>query len=222
MSDIPWTWLMIRASGITAWGLLSAVVLYGLLLRTRLLGSKAQPATLLTMHRWLGSIALGALALHMGLLLIDPEVAFSIPQILIPGLAPWQPFEVALGIVAFWLLIGVGAAARLRTRLGKAGNTVFRRAHLLAFAAWPLATAHYVMAGTDAMAEWSIALLIAVSSLLVFALLARGFVPPPARPTTARPTTVRPATEATTTASPASADTATSTAAAPERVSVPA
>lgn len=183
MSEIPWTWLLIRASGVTAWGLLSAVVLYGLLLRTRLLGRTAQPATLLTMHRWLGSIALGALALHMGLLLVDPVVAFTIPQILIPGLAPWQPFDVALGIAAFWLLISVGLAARLRTRLGKAGNTVFRRAHLFAFAAWPLATMHYVLAGTDALTEWSIALIVAVSGLLVFALLARGFVPPPARPT---------------------------------------
>ncbi|CAB4871219.1 unannotated protein [freshwater metagenome] len=37
-----------------------------------------------------------------------------------------------------------------------------------------------MLAGTDALAEWSLALLIAGSALLVFGLLARGFVPAPA------------------------------------------
>ncbi|MSY42124.1 MAG: hypothetical protein F2646_08300, partial [Actinobacteria bacterium] len=180
MAEIPWTWLLIRASGVTAWGLLTAVVLWGILLRTRLLGRVASPMRLLDMHRWLGVTALAFLVVHMGLLLIDPKVAFTVPQILIPGLAPWQPFAVALGIIAFWLIIPVSILGRIRTKLGKAGNTAFQRVHLLAYAAWPFATAHYVLAGTDALAEWSLALLIAGGGLMVFALLARGFVPAPA------------------------------------------
>lgn len=177
MAEIPWTWLLIRASGVTAWGLLTAVVLWGLLLRTRLLGSKATPVSLLTMHRWLGTLAIGALAVHMALLLVDPAVSFTVPQLLIPGLAPWQPLAVAFGIVAMWTLLPVTIVGRIRSRLGSAGAVMFRRAHLISYFAWPLATAHYVMAGTDAMSEWSIALLIAGSALLVFGLLARGFVP---------------------------------------------
>ena len=180
MADIPWTWLLIRASGVTTWGLLTAVVLWGILLHTRLLGRLASPIRLLDMHRWLGASALAFLLLHMGLLLIDPKVAFTVPQLLIPGLAPWQPFAVALGIIAFWLLIPVSILGRIRTKLGKAGNTIFKRVHLLAYAAWPLATAHYVLAGTDALTEWSLALLITGGALLVFALLARGVVPAPA------------------------------------------
>ncbi|MEY4136818.1 MAG: hypothetical protein RL205_946, partial [Actinomycetota bacterium] len=46
--------------------------------------------------------------------------------------------------------------------------------------AWPIATAHYVLAGTDALASWSLAFLIAISAIIVFALIARGFVPAPA------------------------------------------
>ena len=30
MADIPWTWLLIRGSGITTWALLTAVVAWGL------------------------------------------------------------------------------------------------------------------------------------------------------------------------------------------------
>lgn len=180
LANVPWTWLLIRASGITAWGLLTAVVVWGILLRTRVLGRVASPQGLLVMHRWLSALALGFLFLHMGLLLIDPAVHFTPTQLLIPFTSTWQPFAVGLGTIALWMLIPVSVMGRLRTRLGKAGNAWFRRTHLIAYAAWPVATAHYVLAGTDAIAQWSIALLIAGTSLIVLALLARAFVPPAA------------------------------------------
>ena len=185
--EIPWTWLGIRATGITAWGLLTAVVLWGLLLRTRLLGTSIKPPVLLGMHRWLGALALGFLFAHLALLVVDPVVAFTIPQLLIPGIAPWEPFAVSLGVVAMWLMIPVSVVGRIRQRLGKGGAKIFARTHLIAYSAWPLATAHYVLAGTDALADWSIGLLVTASALLIFGLLARGFVPAPrpSRPTPA-------------------------------------
>jgi len=180
MSNLPWTWLAIRASGLTAWGLLSAVVIWGILLRTRLLGQVASPMRLLDMHRWLGVTALFFLLIHMVMLIFDKSVAFTIGQILIPGTAPWKAFDVALGTIAFWILIPVTIIGRIRPRLGKRGNAWFKRSHYLAYAAWPIATAHYILAGTDALAMWSLALLIAMGAIIVFALIARGFVPAPA------------------------------------------
>lgn len=179
MADIPWTWLGIRACGITAWGLLTAVVVWGILLRTRLLGRLASPIRLLDLHRWLGVTAVAFLLVHLGLLLVDPAVKFTAAQILIPGLAPWQTTAVALGTIAFWLLIPVTIIGRVRHRLGKAGNAWFQRSHLIAYAAWPLATAHYVLAGTDALAQWSVALLIAAGALISLGLMARAFSPAP-------------------------------------------
>ena len=143
-------------------------------------------------HRWLGAVALTFLAVHLVLLLVDPKVSFTIPQLLVPGLAPWQPLAVGFGIVAMWLLLPVTIIGRIRTRLGKAGTALFKRTHVMAYAAWPLATAHYVMAGTDALSEWSLALLISGSIVLVFLLLARGFVPAPTTRTPPAPRT-RPA-----------------------------
>jgi len=189
MNDIAWTWFGIRASGVTAWGLLTAVMVWGLLLRTRLL-PEASPARLLNLHRWLGALALGFLAIHLGLLLVDPVIRFTIPQMLIPGLAPWEPFAVALGTLAMWFMLPVSAIGRLRQKLGKNGARLFQKSHLIAYAAWPLATAHYVLAGTDALAEWSIALIITGAAVIVFLLLARGFVPP-ARRRSAAPAPVR-------------------------------
>ena len=78
-------------------------------------------------------------------------------------------------------MIPVSIIGRIRTKLGKKGNAFFKRSHLIAYFAWPFATAHYIFAGTDAMAEWSIGLIIAASTTLIFLFLARGFVPPPSR-----------------------------------------
>jgi sulfoxide reductase heme-binding subunit YedZ len=179
MADIPWTWLGIRASGITAWGLLTAVVVWGILLKTQVLGRLAPPMKLLDLHRWLGVTAIAFLLVHLGLLIIDPAVTFTPLQILVPGLAPWQTTAVALGTVAFWLLLPVSFLGRLRAKMGATGNRWFKRSHLIAYAAWPLATAHYVLAGTDALSEWSLGLIFAGTALIVMGLLARGFVPAP-------------------------------------------
>ncbi|MDD2858693.1 MAG: ferric reductase-like transmembrane domain-containing protein [Candidatus Nanopelagicales bacterium] len=179
MADIAWTWIGIRASGVTAWGLLTAVVLWGILLRTRVLGKAASPTRLLDLHRWLGVTALAFLALHMLLLLFDPFLTFSVAQVLVPGLSAYEPLAVALGVVAFWFLIPVSIIGRIRSRMAGSGARLFQRSHWLAYAAWPLATAHYVLAGTDALTEWSIGVLIAGSGLLVMGLLARGFIPAP-------------------------------------------
>lgn len=179
MGEIAWTWLAIRATGITAWGLLSAVVIWGILLRTQILGRLAPQMRLLDLHRWLGATALAFLLAHMLLLLIDPAVSFTVAELLVPGLASWEPLAVGLGIVAFWTLIPVSFLGRLRARMGRLGNRWFQRSHLLAYAAWPLATAHYVLAGTDALASWSLALLCTGAGLIVMGLLARGFIPAP-------------------------------------------
>ena len=179
MGDTALTWLAIRASGVTAWGLLTAVVVWGILLRTRILGRAASPTRLLDLHRWLGALALSFLAIHMVLLLFDSYLTFSIPQILIPGLSPWNTFAVSLGVIAFWFLIPVSIVGRLRPKLKNSGAKLFQQAQWLADAAWPIATMHYILAGTDALAQWSIALLIAGSGLIVLGLMARGFIPSP-------------------------------------------
>lgn len=190
MANISWTWLSIRATGVTAWGLLSAVVIWGLLLKTQVLGRLASPMRLLDLHRWLGAIAVGFVVVHMVLLMVDSFMRFSIGALLVPGLAPNEPLAYGLGTIAFWLLIPVTFLGRLRAKMGLLGNAWFKRSHLIAYAAWPFATAHYVLAGTDALAEWSLALLFAGTALIVMGLLARGFIPAPGpqRQITEKPT----------------------------------
>lgn len=180
-AELPITWIAIRSTGITAWVLLTAVVLFGLLLKTRLLNQAAPPQGLLLLHRYLGTLAIAFVVVHMSLLLVDPVVTFTLPEVLIPTLAPWKPTEVALGIAAFWLAIPVIVVGALRAKLGKRGNVLFKRAHLAAYFAWPLATLHYLLVGTDALVWWSLVLILSGSGIVVFMLLTRGYVPKPSR-----------------------------------------
>lgn len=173
-AGLPWNWILIRASGIAAWGLLTAVVVWGLVLATRLPPRLTSAPRLLAMHRWLGALALGFTGVHVALLLIDPVEPFTVGEILIPFTAPWEPVAVALGTLALWFLLPVSVIGRLRSRIARVNGAWFTRAHWLAYCAWPLATAHYVLAGTDALAEWSLGLLVAGSTLVVAALLVRG------------------------------------------------
>ncbi len=167
---VPWTWVIIRATGVGAWLALTAVVAWGLAVR----GAKAagRPVSrALSLHRWLGTVALLLVLVHMALLLVDTYVPFTVVEILVPLAAPWKPLAVGLGTVAFWLMVPAWFLGRMRRRWG---DRWFLRVHALAYAAWPLATAHYVLAGTDALALWSLALLIAGTAVIVVMLLTRS------------------------------------------------
>jgi sulfoxide reductase heme-binding subunit YedZ len=125
----------------------------------------------LSLHRWLGTIALLLVVVHMALLLIDTYVPFTVVEILVPFAAPWKPLAVALGTIAFWLMVPAWFFGRMRRRWG---DRWFLRVHALAYAAWPLATAHYVLAGTDALAIWSLGLLVAGTAVIAVMLLTRS------------------------------------------------
>ncbi len=175
-SNLPWMWFAMRASGLTAWTLLSATIVWGLLLRTRLLPA-ASPMRLMGLHKYLGSLALVTLAVHLVTVLLDPTLHFTWVNALIPFTASWKPLALAAGIIAAYLMVPVQLVARVRARMGKSGAAWFNRTHLIAYAAWPLATAHYVMAGTDALAPASIMLLSSVTLVIVLLLTARGWIP---------------------------------------------
>jgi sulfoxide reductase heme-binding subunit YedZ len=116
-------------------------------------------------------MALALVLVHMVLLLVDTYVPFTPVEILVPFVAPWKPLAVGLGTVAFWLMLPAWLLGRMRRRWG---DRWFLRVHALAYAAWPLATAHYVLAGTDALALWSIALLVAGVAAIAVLLLAQA------------------------------------------------
>jgi len=145
LAAVPIAWLVARAAGLVAFGLLTLSTWLGLAMSTRLLGPRRQKA-LLGWHRTLVWTGLSMLALHAGALLFDPTMHFGLAAVLIPFAAPWHPAAVAAGVIGAWLILMLAVSFRLRKWIGQRG---WRRLHYASFAAFALSLGHALVAGTD-------------------------------------------------------------------------
>src|SRR5262245_63123973 len=101
------TWYVARSAGLVSWALVLAAIVWGLLLATRVLGRRPSPAWLLSLHRYLGALALAFLGVHVGAILLDSYTSFSVANVLVPFTGTWDPVAVAWGITAMYLLVAI-------------------------------------------------------------------------------------------------------------------
>jgi methionine sulfoxide reductase heme-binding subunit len=145
MTTLPIAWLVARAAGLVAFGLLTLSVWLGLAMSTRLLGPKRQKS-LLGLHRTLAWTGLSMIGLHMGAVLLDPVLHFGLAAALVPFAAPWKTGAIAAGVVAAWLSLALASSFRLRKWIGQKG---WRRLHYASFGAFALSLGHALLVGTD-------------------------------------------------------------------------
>ena len=101
LAGVPLAWIIARAAGLVAFGLLTISVWLGLAMSTRLLGPRRQKA-LLGWHRTLAWTGLSMLVLHVGAVLLDPVLHLGLLAALVPPTAHWRPGAIAAGAVAGW------------------------------------------------------------------------------------------------------------------------
>ena len=140
-------WYLARASGVVAFGILTASTAFGLTLSTRLFGKSVAPAWLLEMHRYLGALSVGATALHLVALYMDRAVDFTIVNLLVPFSSTWRPGAVAWGIGAFWTLLFIEGTSLFMRRMPRA---VWHTIHLMSFVLFASALVHGLQSGADA------------------------------------------------------------------------
>lgn len=163
-------WLVARAGGLVAYGLLAAATIWGLAVSTRLLGRWPAPGWTLDLHRYLGGLALSFTGIHLTALLLDTYIQFHLLDLLVPFASAWRPGDVAWGVVAVYLLVAVQATSLARRRLP---HRLWRRIHLAAFPLLVAATAHLLTAGSDRANPVVIALLAATAATITFLVLFR-------------------------------------------------
>jgi predicted ferric reductase len=139
-------WYTARASGIVAYLMLAAGVIWGLAFRTRLTRRTSRHAWLLDLHRFLGAGALVFLSVHITSILLDSYVHFGIADVLVPFLGSWNPGAVAWGITAMYLLVALELTSLLRAHLPV---RLWRATHYLSFPVFLMATVHGLTAGSD-------------------------------------------------------------------------
>ena len=145
MTAVPVAWLVARAAGLVAFGLLTLSMWLGLSMSTKLLGPRRQKA-LFGWHQTLVWTGLAMIGLHGLALLFDPTIHFGLAAVLLPLAAPWHPAAVAAGVVCAWLLLMLALSFRLRKWIGQRG---WRRLHYLSFGAFAASLGHALFAGTD-------------------------------------------------------------------------
>jgi hypothetical protein len=141
------SWYISRSSGIVAWITVTASIVWGLALSSRLVRRRGVPAWLLDLHRYLGTLTIVFSVVHIGGLVADNYVHFSWGELFIPMYSSWRPGAVAWGIVAFYLVIAIQLTSWLMRTMPR---RLWHGIHLTSFPLFAMATVHGYQAGHDA------------------------------------------------------------------------
>ena len=174
----PTFWLIARASGLTAYVLLTASVLAGLVLKSRPFRG-LRPAAVADTHRFLALLGLGAIALHGATLLLDGTVHLTPVALIAPGASPYRRLPVGLGVLAAELMVLVYVSFALRRAIGTRN---WSRLHWATYAIFAAATAHGLAAGTDTPQPWAFAIYLGAIGSVAAAAAWRSFAPPLTQP----------------------------------------
>jgi DMSO/TMAO reductase YedYZ heme-binding membrane subunit len=142
-------------SGVFALVALTATVGAGLLATDGILRTPEWRIRAQALHRMLSLVALAALANHVMLEVLAHRV--SLIDGFVPFLATRRTFFMGLGTLASDLFIVIIITGIMRARFAGARRWLWRTLHALAYAAWPLAIVHGLLAGRSAKpyVDWS-------------------------------------------------------------------
>jgi sulfoxide reductase heme-binding subunit YedZ len=162
----PTFWLLARASGLTAYGLLTCSVLAGLVLKSRPFGRAIKPASIIDVHRFLALLGLGMVVIHGSTLMLDHTLPMPLAGLFVPGASPYRTAAVALGVAAAELMALIYVSFLLRSKIGVRN---WRRLHWATFLVFVLATLHGVASGTESAQPWAHDLYLGAVGAVAFA-----------------------------------------------------
>jgi predicted ferric reductase len=166
----PFTWYVARASGITLYLLLWASMMLGLGMTTKFLDRRVGRATVFSLHAYVTSLSYAFLAMHMLSLSADRFSAFSLRDLLIPFRSPVREPWTGFGVIAGYLMIGLGMSFSARKLTG---YRLWRLAHWLTFPLYLTALAHGLGGGTDAVFRPVLIMYLGTAGLLAGVVLMR-------------------------------------------------
>jgi sulfoxide reductase heme-binding subunit YedZ len=165
------SWVLLRAAGIGAYLMLFSSVAWGLVATTSPFGRRIPKPSATLVHQFMSTCGLSLVGVHVGLLLTDQFMPFTLPDVLLPMRSSYRPVGVAFGVVAMYALVGVIVLSWLRRSIG---TTWWRRSHLLAVPTFTLTLVHGIFAGTDSVRPWMWIVYLATGALVLFLVVVRG------------------------------------------------
>jgi hypothetical protein len=161
-------WVLIRGSGIAAFALLTASVVWGLLVSTKIVARLVKAKPLTWFHESLGIGALLATLVHVAVISMHDFLDFTWAEILIPGRSDWKPLPVGFGIFAFYGLMVIVASFYVRRWIGQ---RVWRLIHFGSLGVFIASLVHGIQAGSDTSQPLVLGMYVG-AAIVVFGLVA--------------------------------------------------
>ena len=168
----PYLWYTTRATGMVTLILFTLVVTLGTLVANRVGGTVVGRFEVNELHRSVSLVALIFLALHITTTVVDSYVATGWISVLVPMTSAYRRVGVAVGAVAFDLILAVWISSLLKVRLK---NETWRFIHWFSWLAFASAIVHALTTGTDAKKGVGLAIVAACAAIVLAAALWRYF-----------------------------------------------
>ena len=160
----PYLWYITRATGLVALVLFTIVVCLGTFVSNRVGGTSVGRFELNELHRSVSMVAMAFLVLHIVTTIIDSYVPTGWLSAVVPMTSAYKRLDVAIGAVAFDLILAVWASSLMKARMA---NSSWRIVHWFSWLAFVAAIVHSFLIGTDARSGDGLAI-VATCAIAVF------------------------------------------------------
>lgn len=147
----PYIWYTSRTTGVVSLVFLTLVCVFGILVSTRVGGRRIGRFEINELHRSVSMTAMIFVAIHVITTVIDTYVPIGWISSVVPYTSSYKRLPVAIGTVAFDLMLAVWLSSIVKERLN---FTTWRALHWGAYLAFANAALHAYTVGTDAHARW--------------------------------------------------------------------
>jgi sulfoxide reductase heme-binding subunit YedZ len=166
----PYLWYTTRATGIITMLLFTGVVALGTLVANRVGGTFIGRFEINEVHRSLTMVAMVFLVIHIVTTVLDSFVSTGLISAVVPMTSAYKRIPVALGAVAFDLILAVWISSLLKLRIK---NETWRFLHWFSWLAYAISLVHGYLSGTDAHHGMGMLLVIGCAGFVALAALWR-------------------------------------------------
>ncbi len=169
-------WEIARAGGFTAYILLTLAVFTGAAQSLKWQSGRWPRMINYETHNFLTLLSCVFICVHVLAVWIDPFTAFKWYEVFVPFLSHYRQIWVALGIIAFYLIIATIITSLLRNKIG---YKVWRVLHLGTFVVFLLTTAHGIATGSDTRTWWAALIYLSCFGSVSGIIMLRALTPAP-------------------------------------------
>ncbi len=173
----PYLWYTSRATGMVAMILFTLVVTLGTFVANRIGGTIVGRFEINELHRSLSIVAIVFLGLHILTTVVDSYVSTGLISAFIPMTSSYKRVPVALGAVAFDLILAVWVSSLLKLRIK---NQTWRFIHWFSWLGVTTSLVHGFLTGSDARHGFGL-ILVGLCTLAVVSAALWRFLGRPAR-----------------------------------------